>query len=357
MNDFLVNKLSRALDEIQDTKYFMEVCGTHTNIIGKLGLRSFLGDKVKLISGPGCPVCVTPSKFIDYIYYLAINNKVSIITYGDMLRVPGSNPNINLLNAKALGADVNMVYSSVDSIKIAKENTDKEYVFLAIGFETTIASTCILLNEINNAKITNLKILSLHKKVEPVVRKLIHDKDIKIDGFLCPGNVAVVIGEKGFEYIKEENMIGVITGFSDDEIIKAIIQLINNSNSKKGILINEYKTFVSYEGNILAKEIIDLYFKEDRALWRGLGEINLSGYVLKDEFSKYDILKKYPLEEVLSQSKVEKVKYVCRCGDILKGKITPKECELFREVCTPDFPIGPCMVSSEGTCGTYYKYE
>lgn len=357
MDRVLVESLAGRLQYIEKPMTFMEVCGTHTMEIGKLSLRNFLKDKVRLISGPGCPVCVTPSIYIDYIYSLAINEKLSIITYGDMLRVPGTSPNISLEKARALGGDIRVVYSSVDSINVAKENKDKTFVFVGIGFETTMPSTGILIKDILNNNIKNLFILSLHKRVEPVMKILINDKDLKIDGFLCPGNVAVIIGEDGFSFINEENQFGVISGFKEDEIISSIINLIDGTNYRKVGLINNYKAFVSKEGNLLAKNLINNYFDVCSSRWRGIGNIEESGYELRDEYKSINILEKYPLEHEIELIHDEKRKYVCRCGDVLKGKITPKECESFKKFCTPAFPIGPCMVSGEGTCAAYYKYE
>lgn len=358
MDKLLVDELNKNLLGIKDKLNFMEVCGTHTMAIGRMGLRNFLKDKVNLISGPGCPVCVTPAKYIDYIYSLAVNKIISIITYGDMIRVPGSNQNISLLNAKAQGADVRIVYSSIDAIKIARENNDKNFVFLAIGFETTMPSTCILIKEIIEKDIKNLKILSLHKKVEPVIRKLIHE-DINIDGFIVPGNVVVILGEDGFKFIEEENQIGVITGFSEDEVLKGINELIklSNNNNNKGILINKYESFVSKEGNTIALKMFNEYFTLKKSLWRGLGSIDNSGFELKDKYKDLEIKNIYDVDETISLIKIKKANYICRCGEILKGVKTPKDCESFGKVCTPSFPLGPCMVSSEGTCGTYYKYE
>lgn len=356
MDDNLIVRLHRELDKIKKPKTFMEICGTHTNEIGKIGLRNILQGKVKLISGPGCPVCVTASKYIDYIYALSVFKNIGIITYGDMIRVPGSRPNINLMNARALGAEVHMVYSAIDSLKIAQENPSKEYVFLAIGFETTIPATCILLNEVINRGINNLKIMSLHKKVEPVMRELLKD-DLNIDGFLCPGNVAVILGEDGFEFLEKENMLGVIAGFTEEEILRAIITLINKSNNNEVGLFNEYKSVVNKEGNIIAKEYFNEFFELKPSLWRGLGVIDNSGFELNNGLQKYEIKSNYTIEETINLIKKDENKYICRCGDVLKGKITPLECESFKKICNPSFPIGPCMVSNEGTCGAYYKYE
>lgn len=355
MDKNLINELKEELERIENPMTFMEVCGTHTMAIGKMGLRNFLGNKVRLISGPGCPVCVTPSIYIDYVYSLAVNRKISIVTYGDMLRVPGTSPYITLEKARALGGDIRLVYSSVDAIDIALNEKNKEFLFLGIGFETTIPSTCVLLEDVLRKEINNLNILSLHKRVEPVMKKLMEDKNIKLDGFLCPGNVAVILGEEGFCFLKEYGQLGVISGFREDEIIKSIIELIRNNG--KSELINSYKSFVSKDGNILAKNLINKYFKESQSLWRGIGNIDKSGLVLRDKYKKKDILNRFPLEEELKLIPKNKEKYLCRCGEVLKGKILPCECNSFKRVCTPAFPIGPCMVSSEGTCAAYYKYE
>lgn len=356
MNQELIEILKQSINHIQTPRVFMEVCGTHTMAIGKMGLRNLLQDKVKLISGPGCPVCVTPSEYIDYIYHLAINEKVSIITYGDMLRVPGSRPEISLMNAKALGADVKMVYSAMDSINIALENQNRKYLFLAIGFETTIPSTCILLNEIIDKKVSNLKILSLHKKVEPVMKQILQ-QDIELDGFLCPGNVAVIIGEEGFEFIEKYRKVGAIAGFSEDEIIEGLIALLDCTQNKRFELINKYSKFVNKQGNLIAKNLINKYFNLEASKWRGLGYIEESGYKLWENYKNYDIEESYPLHKILQLNDKLSNKHICMCGEILKGKITPKECKSFAKICTPTFPLGPCMVSSEGTCSAYYKYE
>lgn len=357
MDKELINALKSEIDNLDVNMTFMEVCGTHTMSIGKIGLRSILGEKVKLISGPGCPVCVTPSNYIDYVYALSLHKSVSVITYGDMLRVPGSSPSISLEKAKALGADIRIVYSAIDSIDIALNNKDKQFVFLGIGFETTIPSTCILLDEIISKKIRNLKIMSLHKRVEPVMKKLIEDSELNIDGFLCPGNVAVIIGEKGFKFLENYKKLGVIGGFEGDDIISSIIELICNRKENKYTLLNNYGRFVNYDGNELAMEFINRYFEFEKAPWRGIGIIEDSGYRLKSEFKEVDIFIEYPLDEVIGLINYEKKKYICKCGEILKGKISPKECESFGDICNPSFPIGPCMVSSEGTCSAYYKYE
>lgn len=351
----MINLLKDEISNLERPLTFMEVCGTHTMEIGKLGIRSLFQNKIKLISGPGCPVCVTPSSDIDYIYYLALKQNLSIITYGDMLRVPGSNRNITLEKARAQGADINIVYSAIDAIEFAKKNQNKSYVFIAIGFETTIPSTLILMDEIVKNDLKNIFILSLHKSVEPVMRNLILDKEMKIDGFLCPGNVAVILGEDGFEFIKELGTLGVIAGFSNEGIISSFIELIRNRN-KRGVLINNYKEFTRKEANEVTGILINKYLTPSSSKWRGIGLIDKSGYEINNKYGYLDITNVYPKKEVQALGLLKLENNVCMCGEILKGKITPKECPSFKKECTPAYPIGPCMVSSEGTCAAFYKY-
>lgn len=329
----------------------MEVCGTHTMAIGRHGIRN-LYDEVSLISGPGCPVCVTPDAYIDYIYELSLNKNIVITTYGDMLRVPGSKPNMTLENAKAHGAKVKMVYSSLDALKFASDNPEYEVVFLGIGFETTTPAAAIAILEAKKKNIKNFKILSMHKKVEPVMKALLEEKDLKLDGFLLPGHVAVIIGEVGFNFLEKYNSRGVIAGFNKDEITNGMDSLIKMCKENSFGVKNEYKKLVRREGNPVALEIIRDVFVEKDDLWRGMGLIPLSGLDLREEYSDFDITKEYPLIYSNYQCKNG-----CKCGEVLKGRINPRECPLFEKVCNPENPVGPCMVSSEGSCAAYFRYK
>lgn len=330
----------------------MEVCGTHTMAISKYGIRNLLSSNINLISGPGCPVCVTPDISLDYIYYLSLKKDIIIATYGDMIRVPGSSPYLTLEKAKSLGANVQIVYSSMDAIKIAENNKEKKVVFLGIGFETTMPATAVALKEAKEKGVNNFYVLSLHKGVEPVVKALLEDKGVKIDGFILPGHVACIIGEEGFNYIKEYNINGVITGFSFEEVIKGIFKLAQNIESGNCKIENCYKSIVSKKENQEAKELFDDVFQIKDDYWRGIGLIKNSGYKLNHKYSDFDIEKIYPNEE---KEKIKK--YNCRCGDVIKGIIKPNKCSLFGGICNLDNPIGPCMVSSEGSCAAYYKYN
>jgi len=345
-------KKIEAINEYKENINIMEVCGTHTNAIGKFGIRNLLNKNINLISGPGCPVCVTPDIYIDYIYDLALKEDIIIATYGDMLRVPGSNPKRTLENAKALGAKVKLIYSSMDAVELAKLNPDKKVIFLGIGFETTTPATAIAVMDAKEKNISNFYVLSVHKIVEPVMRVLLEDKDLKINGFIIPGHVAVIIGENGFKFLEEYNCSGVITGFSLEEIVDGIFMLINCVKNNKGIVLNAYKKLVRKEGNEAATALINKVFDKRDDAWRGIGIIPGSGYKLKEEYSDFDIEKIYNLDIVESKSSS-----LCKCGEVLKGKIKPNQCELYKKACTPENPIGPCMVSEEGSCAAYFRYD
>jgi hydrogenase expression/formation protein HypD len=330
----------------------MEVCGTHTMSIGKHGIRELLSENINLISGPGCPVCVTPDMYIDYIYDLSLKEDIIIATYGDMIRVPGSKPEISLLGAKAKGAKIKMVYSSMDAVKLAEDNPHKKIVFLGIGFETTAPATAISVQEAYAKGLNNYFILSMHKLVEPVMKLLLQDKELHIDAFLCPGHVAVILGEEGFKFLQNSECCSVIAGFEAEEVIDGLVYIVQSINNSDFTLKNAYNTLVRPQGNITALNIIKDTFDIKDDYWRGMGLINLSSLKLKEFYKKYDIEKVYPIEGY----KYGRTYSACECGDVLKGKITPKECKLFNKVCTPDNPIGPCMVSSEGSCAAYYRY-
>jgi len=330
----------------------MEVCGTHTNAIGKFGIRNLLNPNINLISGPGCPVCVTPDIYIDYIYDLSLKKDIIIATYGDMLRVPGSNPKKTLENAKALGAKVKIIYSSMDAVEHARINPDKKVVFIGIGFETTTPATAIAILEAKRSKITNFFVLSVHKIVEPVMRLLLSDEELKIHGFIIPGHVAVVIGEQGFKFLEEYNCPGIITGFELEEIVDGIFLLVNCIKDNKGIVLNAYRKLVRPKGNETAISLIDKVFDKRDDAWRGMGIIPKSGYKLKAEYRDFDIEEIYKLDIKESKNSLK-----CKCGEVLKGKIKPNQCELYGKSCIPENPIGPCMVSEEGSCAAYFRYD
>ncbi|MBC8062259.1 MAG: hydrogenase formation protein HypD [Clostridiaceae bacterium] len=349
---------SEAIKKIENINQYkeeiniMEVCGTHTNAIGKFGIRNLLNSNINLISGPGCPVCVTPDIYIDYIYDLALKANIIIATYGDMLRVPGSNPKKTLESAKALGAKVKLIYSSMDAVELARLNPTQKVVFLGIGFETTTPATAIAIFEAKEKNITNFYVLSLHKIVEPVMRVLLSDEELKIHGFIIPGHVAVIIGEEGFKFLEEYNCPGVIAGFALEEIVEGIWLLINSIEEDKGIVLNAYKKLVRAKGNEEAVVLINKVFDKRDDAWRGIGIVPNSGYKLKAEYMDFDIENIYKLDIIESKSSSN-----CKCGEVLKGKIKPNQCDLFGKACIPENPIGPCMVSEEGSCAAYFRYD
>ncbi len=331
----------------------MEVCGTHTMSIAKAGIKQLLPANVKLISGPGCPVCVTPTGVINEILSLSEYDDIVIATYGDMMRVPGTRQGDSLQRRKAQGARVEIVYSAVDAVELAERMPDKQVVFLGVGFETTAPGTGAAIEIAFERRIHNFFILPMLKLVEPSLRALVAMEDFNIDGFLCPGHVATIIGEKGFTFLTEEyKMPSVICGFEPGDIIVSIYRLLLQISQKTPSLENEYIRAVSKEGNQLAQETIDKYFVPCDSIWRGLGPIKKSGLAIREEYAMFDAVRRFNINMDNNQGEG-----ACRCGDVIKGKSEPADCPLFGRVCVPENAVGPCMVSSEGACAAYYKYQ
>lgn len=338
-----------------DKPNIMEVCGTHTMALAKSGLRDLFKNKINFLSGPGCPVCVTHESYLDYVYELSFEKDIIIATYGDMIRVPGSNANISLEKAKAMGGNVKIVYSSMDALDLAKVNPKNNIVFLGIGFETTAPSTGVVINEAYENNISNFKVLSLHRRIKPIMTSLLKEEDLKIDAFLCPGHVAAVIGENGFKFLEDYEKVGVVAGFETEELLLALLRITTKLKNQESSLENCYKSIVKPEGNKVALEVIEKTFTPDTDCWRGIGEVQQGALKLKSNFKELNIETYYPIENfVKNYSKQPKG---CSCGEVLKGKITPKECALFKKLCTPENPVGPCMVSQEGSCAAYYRYS
>jgi hydrogenase expression/formation protein HypD len=333
----------------------MEVCGTHTVSIARFGLRSLLPSHIRLISGPGCPVCVTAQGDIDLVIMLARegggHKKCIIATFGDMMRVPGSDS--SLMQEKARGADVRMVYSPADALAMAAENPDAEVVFFAVGFETTSPTIAATILRARQANIGNFSIISNHKLIPPAMHVLLEDTTTAIDGFLCPGHVSAIIGIKPYQTIVERYRKGcVVSGFEPLDIVISTYRLMLQIQEGVPRAEIEYSRVVQAEGNAKALELLSRVFDVTDARWRGFGVIPRSGLTLKDAYARYDAVKKFDLTapEVPDPG-------ACQCGQVLKGIIAPPECPLFANTCTPEEPAGACMVSSEGTCATYYKYE
>ena len=329
----------------------MEVCGTHTNVILKSGLKDVLNNNIKLINGPGCPVCVTPQGYIDTAIDLAKRKDVIITTFGDLIRVPGSKS--NLAKEKAEGRDIRVVYSPLDSIKIAEENSEKEIVFLSIGFETTAPIIALSIKIAKEKGIKNYSVLNSLKTMPEAMESLVLNPDVKIDGFLCPGNVATIIGEKPFADIANKYKIPmVISGFEVNDILASIYMLIEMKEKNEYGLVNLYSRLVKKEGNKEAKKLLSSIFDLTESTWRGLGKFNNAVLKINNEYRNFDVLYKFKIS-----MKENYENNGCSCGDVLIGIKEPTECKLFGSVCTPLNPIGACMVSEEGTCSAFYKYR
>ncbi len=330
----------------------MEVCGTHTMAIAEAGIRSLLPENVRLLSGPGCPVCVTPAEVIDAVLTLAMEKNLILASYGDMIRVPGSSPGDSLQRRRALGADVRVCYSPMDALDIAAENPTKEVVFLGVGFETTAPGTAAAVLSAAERGLKNFSVWSMLKTVEPALRALMAMDGFNVQGFLCPGHVATILGEEGFRFLPEEyGMPAVISGFEAEDILLSVYRLLKQIAEDKPRVQNEYTRAARPEGNPLAKEMMARCFSPRRDLWRGLGEIPASGLGLREELAAFDAEKKFGVT-VSGPAKT-----ACRCGEVITGRLDPAGCPLFGTRCTPEDPVGPCMVSSEGACAAWYKYS
>lgn len=328
---------------------FMEVCGTHTVSFTKTGIRELLAPYADLISGPGCPVCVTDQTHMDHMIAFAKEKDRIIATFGDMFKVPGSVSTLS--KEKADGADVRIVYSAASAVDIALRNQEKRIVLLGIGFETTAPGIALAIQRAHREKCKNFYVYSAHKLTPPAVKEILRDPHHDIDGFLLPGHVSVMIGRRGWRFL-EGIRPAVISGFEPIDLLTAVYVLAHRTFIQQAEVINHYPRFVKENGNEKAWEILQTTFQMSNATWRGFGEIPESGLTLASAYSHFDASKMLPVQ----LPKAKKIKG-CRCGEIVKGKESPSQCKLFAKVCTPENPVGPCMVSSEGTCSTTYHYE
>lgn len=330
----------------------MEICGTHTMSIARSGIRSILPENIRLLSGPGCPVCVTPSNMIDMALDLSQSAGVLITSYGDLLRVPGSRHGDSLLARRALGGKAESVYSPLDAVRIAEEHTDMEVVFLGAGFETTAPGTAACIQEAASRNVTNFSVLSLLKRTEPAIRALIEADDFAVNGFLCPGHVAAITGADSFRFLSEDYLLpGVVAGFDAADLLYSILSLTEMIASGKPELRNEYTRLVRPEGNRAAQDLIHQVFETGPSDWRGLGMIENSGYAIREKYAKWDATRKFSLRP----PEAEEIPGCC-CAQIIRGVMRPTQCPLFKTSCTPDNPVGPCMVSGEGACAAAYQY-
>lgn len=328
----------------------MEVCGTHTMTISKYAIRELIPRNIKLISGPGCPVCVTSINAVDEIIEYTKTGAI-IATFGDLIRVPGSNT--NLAEERSCGKDIRVVYSPFEALEIAKQTPNRQVIFVGIGFETTTPGTALTIKSAEEKGVTNFSVLSYHKTMPQILRLLL-EQGAEIDGFILPGHVCTITGIKPFMFLVEDyDKFGVVSGFEPDDIIESI-KIIKDMAKPKTVI--QYKNVVKPEGNILAQKIINEVFKPVDVNWRGFGVLDNSGLDIRGKWSFYDARKRWKIDAAQEISKHEDDKIKCRCKEIFRGLITPLECEFFGTVCNPETPIGPCMVSSEGACAAYYKY-
>ncbi len=328
---------------------FMEVCGSHTHALAESGIKQALKDYVRLISGPGCPVCVTDQQSIDAMIELSQGEDRIICTFGDMMRVPGSK--YSLMEEKTKGKDIRVLYSPVEAITIAEENPNKEIIFLGIGFETTIPILAILMQEAEKKQLTNFSIWMTTKLVKPVLEYLMQSGEVHLDGFILPGHVSIVLGEDYYSFLVEDYHIsGVIGGFEPAEVLSTISKLIQLAYDGEKAILNDHPMIVTKQGNQVAQQLMAKYFTECDEAWRGIGVIESSGLDVRPEYSQYNAKLKFNVETQ------EPRKTKCRCGEIIVGKISPEECPLFGKACTPRKPIGPCMVSTEGSCAASYQF-
>jgi hydrogenase expression/formation protein HypD len=347
----IAKNLLKRINSFTEEVSLMEVCGTHTVQIFKTGVKNAINSNIKLISGPGCPVCVTSVQDIDKAIAIAASRDVIMCCFGDMVKVPGTDESLNSARGSR-GAHIKVMYSPIEALELAKATPEKKIVMFGVGFETTIPAFASVLLRAKQEKIKNLFILSVFKLVPPALRALLESQYINIDGFILPGHVSVIIGSKQYNFIAEEfKKPAVITGFEVVDILEGIWLLIEMIKKNKSGVKIEYSRSVSPQGNKLANDTIYKVFQEADVSWRGLGKIKNSGLKLRSEFKDFDV------ESVLKvRPKLSRENPNCICGQVIKGVNEPIDCMLFAKQCTLEHPIGPCMVSGEGTCAAYFKY-
>jgi hydrogenase expression/formation protein HypD len=336
----------------------MEFCGGHTHAISRYGLEDMLPKNVRMIHGPGCPVCVLPAGRIDMAMRLAERSEVILCVYGDLMRVPGSQ-GASLLKAKARGADIRMVYSTIDAIRIAGENPEREVVFFAIGFETTTPPTAVMIRLAEKKRLENFSVFCNHVLTPPAMQNILESPDIRnigrveIDGFVGPAHVSTIIGTAPYEFFAEEfGKPVVIAGFEPLDMMQAILMLVRQVNEHRHEVENQYSRAVTRDGNLRAKEqVSDIFELRDQFEWRGLGQVPYSGLKLKRAYAIYDAEVRFDMHELRVDDNP-----ACECGAILRGVKKPVDCKLFGTVCTPETPMGSCMVSSEGACAAHWTY-
>ncbi|MEO0086339.1 MAG: hydrogenase formation protein HypD [candidate division WOR-3 bacterium] len=351
----LVSRVNRLVGELCRTRErvsLMEVCGTHTMAISGFGIRRAVDPRLRLLSGPGCPVCVTDQTEIDAAIELARVPGVSITTFGDMVRVPGSRGSLE--QARAEGADVRVVYSALDAVGMAADEPEREYVFLGVGFETTAPTVAAAVKDAARRRVGNFSVWPMFKLIPPALRFICEVRRAKqgIDGFILPGHVSTIIGTRPYEFVARE--FGVpccVAGFEATDVLQAILMLLEQLSDGRAEVENQYRRSVKPEGNRRARQVMDSVFAKTDAVWRGLGRVGGSGLGFRPRWQRHDASRRFRIRAKKPKPSA------CRCGDVMLGVVVPPECRLFARGCTPERPAGPCMVSSEGACAAYYKYE
>lgn len=346
----LVDRLKKLCERVDCTR-IMEVCGTHTVSFHRSGIKSLLPDNLRLISGPGCPVCVSSQGFIDAACEIAASSAVTVCTYGDMIRVPGRSGSLQRQREK--GADVRVVYSAMDAVQLAEKHPERTVVFLSVGFETTVAGHAAAVLEADHRGLDNFCMLPSQKRVVPAMMALLEEGEVQIDGFLCPGHVSVIIGSRAFlPIVTTHRKPCVVAGFEPQQMLRGLIQLVSQIAHHQAQIENVYQAAVDVDGNPWARERIEEVFEPGDAVWRAMGVIPRSGLLLRPAYQRFDAIERFDVHIGPDYDPPG-----CRCGQVLQGKMEPRQCPLFATDCTPLQPVGPCMVGSEGTCAAAFKYD
>jgi len=345
----LLDKIRSGAARIDQAK-IMEVCGTHTMEIGRLGLRALLPENISLLSGPGCPVCVTPAGVIDAAVEICQKEQVTLASFGDMIRVPGTETSLEAVRSE--GGEVVAVTSPLALLDMAAHEPDRLFVFPAVGFETTVPAIARTITLAAERQIRNIKFIVAHRILPPALEVLCSDPEIKVNGFLLPGHVSAILGHKAYTAIPALHVPAAITGFAPLDILYGIYSVVTMLSKGSAAVANDYGRAVKPEGNPAAQKLIHTVFEPVDAFWRGIGIIPQSGLQLRKEFESFDACKLFDINQSESPMPVG-----CSCGTVLRGLIRPDECPLFGTSCTPQHPVGPCMVSSEGSCAAYFRYE
>ena len=346
----LARRIRHEAAALHEPLRFMEVCGTHTMAIAQFGLKELLPETVCLVSGPGCPVCVTPVGYLDHALALSADPVNMVASFGDLLRVPGSFS--SLMEQRACGKEVRIVYSALDAVTLAAQHPDRRVIFLGVGFETTAPTVAAAMLTAERQGLTNFFVLASHKTMPAAMATLTADPQLKIAGYICPAHVSTVIGGKAYQPLAQQHGVPcVVTGFEPADLLQGVLMLLRQRLAGAARVEIQYRRAVTWEGNRRAQELLAQVFEPCDAQWRGMGSISGSGLSIRERFSRFDAGRVLPVELPEPHEPAG-----CRCGEVLTGRIAPRDCPLFHTVCTPETPVGACMVSSEGSCAAVARY-